>query len=560
MIEQAMSICHSYPQIVIFLALALGYAIGKIKIKGFSLSSTVGVLLAALALGQIGVVVPALVKDIGFALFTFCIGYKVGPQFFGSLKKDGLKYLWISLVVAFAGLITAIVLGKLFHFDKGTTAGLLAGAMTQSSAIGTADGAIAHLGVSAAQKAVLNTNVAVAYAITYLFGTGGLVLFFRIVPKILGKDMKVEAKNLEKQMMGDSSDLDITKGLFSWANQLGLRVYKAKNDLQGKTVSEVEALFTARIAIDKIERDGKLIDLQQNTIIRNNDIVAILSRRGGFVQAPDLIGPEVEESKATNVVGEILEICILNNNAVGKTLKQIGDNRIAHGIFLRQITRQGHEIPLTQSTVIQKCDIFQVVGDKDAVERAVKQLGYPERPTMITDLITVGIGCVLGTLIGLLAIPIMGIPITLGVGGGVLVSGLFFGWLRSIHPTFGQIPGPAQWIFTDFGLNLFIACVGLTAGAQAVQALKTTGASVFIAGIILSLLPMIIGLIFGMLVIKMNFVLLLGALAGAGTVTPALNSLQEDANSSTPVLGYTAPYAFGNVLLTVWGTILINVM
>lgn len=560
MIQQAMNICRSYPQIVIFLALALGYAIGKIKIKGFSLSSTVGVLLAAIALGQIGVVVPALVKDIGFALFTFCIGYKVGPQFFGSLKKDGLKYLWISLVVAFAGLITAIVLGKLFHFDKGTTAGLLAGAMTQSSAIGTADGAIAHLGVSAAQKATLNTNVAVAYAITYLFGTGGLVLFFRIVPKILGKDMKVEAKNLEKQMMGDSSDLDIRKGLFSWSNQLGLRVYKAKNDLQGKTVSEIEALFSARVAIDKIERDGKLIDLQQNTIIRNNDILAILGRRGGFVQATNLIGPEVEESKATNIVGEILEICILNNNAVGKTLKQIGDSKLAHGVFLRRITRQGHEIPITQSTVIQKCDIFQVAGDRDDVERAVKQFGYPERPTMVTDLITVGIGCVLGTLIGLLAIPIMGIPITLGVGGGVLVSGLFFGWLRSVRPTFGQIPGPAQWIFTDFGLNLFIACVGLTAGTQAVQALKTTGASVFIAGVILSLLPMIVGLIFGMLVIKMNFVLLLGALAGAGTVTPALNSLQEDANSYTPVLGYTAPYAFGNVLLTVWGTILINVM
>jgi putative transport protein len=200
-----------------------------------------------------------------------------------------------------------------------------------------------------------------------------------------------------------------------------------------------------------------------------------------------------------------------------------------------------------------------VAGGRKEVEAFIKYLGYAERSTSTTDLIMVGAGCVVGTLIGLITVPVFGIPITLGVGGGVLVAGLVCGWLRAVHPTFGQIPSGAQWIFTDLGLNLFIASVGLTAGPKAVHALQTTGGAVFIAGAILSLMPMIIGLIFGRVVLRLEPVLLFGALTGAGTVTPALNALKEEANSSAPALGYAVPYAFGNVILTVWGTVLVHV-
>lgn len=250
---------------------------------------------------------------------------------------------------------------------------------------------------------------------------------------------------------------------------------------------------------------------------------------------------------------------MLRREAVGKTLGEISLEH-GHGCFLRKITRQGHELPLARNTVVHKCDVLQVAGAQKDVENFVKFLGYPERPTTTTDMIMVGWGCVLGTLIGLIAIPVAGIPITLGVGGGILVAGLVFGWLRSVHPTFGQIPSGAQWIFTDLGLNLFIACVGLAAGPSAVDALKATGGALFIAGIILTLVPHVSGIIFGRRVLKLNPVLLFGALTGAGTVTAALNAIKEEADSSVPALGYTVPYAFGNVILTVWGTVLVNLM
>ncbi len=559
MVHDVVDLCRAYPQIVIFVAIALGYFIGKIKVHGFNLGATTGCLLAALVVGQIGVEVPGLLKTVGFALFIFAIGYKVGPQFFGGLKKEGLNYLWISLVVAFTGLLTAIILGKIFGFDPGTTAGLLSGAMTQSATIGTAEGAIRHLAVSAAEKATLESNVAVAYAITYVFGTAGLIVFFKALPKILRIDLKSQAKELEARMSGKGESTE-SPDVFSWFKRLDLRTYRVENQSSiGKTAKEVESLLPGRMAVERLKRGDKVIVPEPGTGIQSGDFLAVLGPRDAFLKAEQIIGPEVRDQRVMELIGENLEVCVTRPDAVGKTLGELDDS-MGHGLFLRKITRQGHELPITRATIVHKCDVLQLIGARNDVERAVKALGYPERPTNTTDLIIVGIGIVLGTLLGLVAVPVMGIPITLGVGGGVLVSGLVFGRLRSLHPTFGEMPGPAQWIFTDLGLNLFITCVGLDAGPKAVHALQTAGPSIFVAGVIVTLMPAIVGLIFGRLVLKLDQVLLFGALTGAETCTAALNAVKEECDSMMPVIGYTVTYAFGNVLLTVWGTVVINVM
>ncbi|MFH1665120.1 MAG: aspartate-alanine antiporter [Candidatus Omnitrophota bacterium] len=559
MVQNIIDVFRAYPQIAVFLALAAGYQIGKIKIFGFSFGSTVGVLVAALVLGQMGIDVPQMAKAIGFALFIFCIGYKVGPQFFGALKKDGIKYVWLSLFVAVVGLVTAVLLAKAFGFDSGTAAGMISGAMTQSAIIGTADGAIKQLAISGVQKTLLESNVAIAYAITYIFGVAGLIVFFKLVPRLLGWDLKAEARKLEKAMSG-SGDEGMSPELFSWYKRLNLRAYKVTNEqVSGKSVRELEGLFNSRVVVDKLKKKDGVIDPDPETRIESGDIVAIVGNRRVFPKANEMIGPEVDDKDVEDILGEILDICVIKKEAVGKTLGQIS-GEYGHGCFLRKITRQGHEIPLLRDTVVNKCDILQVAGAQKDVEKFVAYLGYPERQTEVTDMVIVGIGCVLGTLLGLLSVPVFGIPLTLGVGGGVLVSGLVFGWLRSLHPTFGQIPAGAQWVFTNFGLNLFIACVGLTAGPKALDALKSAGLVLFFAGVILTLTPHILGLIFGRFVLKMNPLLLLGALTGAGTATPSLNVLKEASDSSVPALGYAVPFAIGNFILTVWGTLIVHLV
>ncbi|MFH1381052.1 MAG: TrkA C-terminal domain-containing protein, partial [Candidatus Omnitrophota bacterium] len=303
----------------------------------------------------------------------------------------------------------------------------------------------------------------------------------------------------------------------------------------------------------------KIIDFTPDTAIQSGDAVAVIGRLPELLAAKNLIGDEIDDKKAADVIGEIMDICVLKKEVVDRTLGDLS-KEYGHGCFLRKITRQGQEIPITRNTIVHKCDVLTVAGAQKDIEKLIKYVGYPERPTVTTDLVMVGLGCVVGTLIGLMAVKIGGIPITLGVGGGVLVSGLLFGWLRAVHPTFGQIPNSAQWIFTDVGLNLFVACVGLIAGPQAIHALVSTGGSLFIAGVILTLTPHIAGIIFGRLVLKMNPLLLFGALTGSGTITAALNALKEESQSSVPAIGYTVCYAFGNVILTIWGALIINVM
>ena len=247
MINNILEILHNNGQILVFLSLALGYMLGKVKFFNFSLGATTGVLLVSIFIGQIGIDIPTILRDISFALFTFCIGYKVGPQFFGALKKEGVKYIIISLVVAFVALFGAIALGKMLSFDKGTTAGFFAGSVTESAAIGTAEGAINQLSISSAEKDKLNSNVAVAYAITYIFGTAGMLIFLKLVPKFWKINLKEESKKLEKEMSGGG---EVEKPeLFSWSKQVDLRAYKIANEKAlGKSVSQIEALFPGRVA------------------------------------------------------------------------------------------------------------------------------------------------------------------------------------------------------------------------------------------------------------------------------------------------------------------------
>lgn len=548
--------CRTYPQLLIFLSLAIGYYIGNKKFFGFNLGATASVLLAAIILGQLDVAIPPLLKTIAFAFFIFTIGYKVGPQFFGGLKKDALSYTILTLFVAVVGLVTTILLGKFLNFDKGTTAGLLSGAMTQSSILGTAEDAIRNLSISSSQKLILTSNIAIAYAITYIFGVAGLILFYKIVPKIVRINLKDEAQKLEAELSGPKT----TVTEFPFNRYAAMRVYRVTNEtLNGKKIHDLQNLLPQKIIIEKIKRGETLLEPTPDTTIKTNDIIAVIGKRDQILDVVNIIGPELDDPILRDLPNEIIKICITNPQLEGITLEEFL-NKFGHYFLVSKITQQGQEEPLKKKLIIYQGAILHVIGLKKNIESIVKNIGYIERKTSATDLVVVGFGCFLGTLLGLATIKLGGIPLTLGAGGGILLAGLFLGWLRSLYPTFGHIPDGAQWLLTDLGLNLFIACVGLTAGPKALDALRAHGPTLFFAGVIVTLLPQILGLMFGRIILRLNYVLLLGALTGAGTATPALNVLKNETNSLTPALGYTVPYAIANFVLTIWGTVIVSLM
>jgi putative transport protein len=551
---------QEHQELAIFLCLAGGFLIGRIKIRSFSLGTVVGTLLAGVIIGQLDIKVPGTVKYVFFDLFLFTIGYKVGPQFFRGLKKDALPQLAVTIVLCVTCLLSAFFAAKIMGYDIGTTAGLLSGAFTESTVIGTATDAINRLSIAAQEKTILINNIPVAYAVTYLVGTAFVIwLLPNVGPKLMRVNLKEEAKKLQAKI---STEEDSEPGVLSAFQSFGVRAYRVTNEkLVNKTVTELEAMpKNMRVFISRIRHEGKIIDPQPGTVVHRGDVIAVLTRTEALMERGTEIGPEVNDKALIDFPAEFLDVVITNKAWAGKTLKELATSEISRGVFLRKLVRAGEQIPFTAETRLDRGDLMSLVGARHDVERAAKELGYADRATISTDMIFVAIGIFFGGLVGLLTVTIGGLPITLTASGGALVMGLVFGYLRSVRPTFGRIPEPAMWVFDMVGLTVFMAVVGLGAGPSFVAGLQKSGLSLVFVGLIVAGLPHITSILFGRYILKMNPLILLGACSGAGTLTAALKAVQEEAQSKLPTLGYTVPYAIGNIILTAWGPVIVAMM
>ena len=550
---------REHAELAIFLTLAVGFVIGRIKIGSFKFGNVLGTLIAGVLIGQLDIKVDATVKAVFFSLFLFATGYKVGPQFFRGLKKNALPQVALTVVLCVTSLVTTLVAARLLNYDTGTAAGLMAGAFTESTVIGTASDTIDRLDLPEAEKTRLKNNIPVAYAVSYLVGTGFVVWFLSVAaPRLLRVDMKTESRKLATQMSSDgaAADQDVRLAYKEWS----IRAYRLGDVAAGRTVADFErAAAPERVFIERIRRGAELMDAAPATVLQSGDVLAIGARRrvllGGTLPLLDeRLDPELLEFPMAT-----LDIVVTKREAVEQTLSVLAD-RHGRGVVLVKLIRGGEEIPFDAATIINRGDLLRVAGAQRDVERAGRELGYIERPSSESDIVFLGLGIVVGGLVGLLTLDIGGLPITLTTSGGALIMGLVFGWLRSVRPTFGRIPEPALWIFDTVGLAVFIGIVGLNAGPTFVAGLRETGPSLVLVALVVAVLPHLMSLLFGYHVLKMNPVILLGACAGAGTITAALRAIQDESQSKLPVLGYTVPYAIGNILLTAWGPVIVVLM
>ena len=550
---------QQYPEIAIFLTLALGYWIGGLKFGKFSLGSVTGVLIAGILIGQVGITISTNVKSVFFLMFLFAVGYGVGPQFFRGLKSDGVPQAMFALLQCLVSLFTAYVVARFLGYEVGTAAGLLSGSQTISAVLGVATDSINQLGIPPDQKTKLINDMPVAYAVTYIFGTAGSAwLLATIGPKLLRVDLAAECKKLEATMGAGEAE----PGVISAARRFDVRTYRVTNqNLVNRTVAELEALTKdARVFILRVRHAGTIIEPGPTTVILQDDVVAVATRQDVHVERGTTIGPEVDDKELLDFPAEALDVVITNKSLAGETLVELTANEFARGVFLRKLIRAGQEMPIIPGTRVDRGDVLTLVGAKRDVDRAAKELGYADRPTNMTDMVFVGLGIALGGLIGSLTVRVGGIPLGLSTSGGALIAGLVFGWLRSVKRTFGRVPAPALWILNNVGLTTFIAVVGITAGPSFVAGLKQAGVSLFLAGIVATSIPLIIGVLMGKYLFKFHPAITLGAAAGARTTTAALGMIEDVAQSKVPALGYTVTYAVGCILLTIWGLVIVLLM
>lgn len=557
MTDWFVNILQTYPELAIFLAIGIGFMIGPLTFKGFSLGTVTATLLVAVLIGQAHIDISSQVKSTFFILFIFAVGYGVGPQFVRGLKAEGPKQIIFALSVLSLCLAVPVIAAKVAGLDVGYAAGLFAGSQTISAAMGVALDQVNQLGLKADEAKKYADQIPIAYAVTYIYGTiGSAIILAKLGPKLIGIDLAAACKEYEEQLGGGMAS-DQGAGIISAYRAIEMRAFiiPEGSNLLGKPVKEL--LPDAEVFVERIRRDGEIIEATDSTQLQIGDTVVFSGRRSDLVSRLEQTLVEADEPDLLDIATEKLDVLLTNKSISGKTLEYLGELPVARGIYLTKLVRNLIELPLLPGTEIHRGDILTLVGSKRHVEAAIAELGYADRPVQKTDLAFVGSGIVVGGIIGTFAITLGGFPISLSTTGGALLAGLILGWLRTIHPTFGRIPSPALWLMNTLGLNVFIAVVGISAGPGFVEGIEEVGLSLLIWGIVATSLPMIISIYLGYYVFKFHPAILFGACAGARTTTAALGMIQEVAKSRVPALGYGMPYAVGNTLLTIFGMVVV---
>lgn len=552
------------PLLALFITIALGYLVGKIRIGSFVLGGIAGTLLVGVIIGQLDVNIDSGIKNIFFALFIYAVGFQGGPQFFHALNRRSLNQLVSSFVMCLTGLLCVLGAAWMFGLDRGMAAGLAAGGLTQSAILGTAGDAIAKLGLSPALVKTMQTNVAVGYAVCYIFGSlGPIIMVSWFLPMIMKWDIRKEAVKLAKVMSGGHAELD--PGQFNALRNIATRIYEVTVDSKafGKTALTLDKELSDA-AVEAVFRDGAAIDLTDATVIQAGDRIAVTGKVDVMKNASDFFGQEITAPDGLALVEENREIILTNRALSGREVGEIHDHanvETRHGVFLTAVKRMGRDLPLLNKLQLKTGDELHFTGSPVDLDRVQSKIGYKITAAAVTDFIFFGIGMLVGILIGMIEFKLWGVPISIGSGGGCLLSGLLFGWLRSVHPKFSALPLGASNFLRDFGLAVFVGVVGIGAGPQALVAIRQYGLTLFFLGVAVTLIPQIITFFFSYYVLRIkNPIEALACVAGGRSANPAFAALLAKAGNATPVVSFTVTYAVANVFLTLWGPVIVGVI
>ena len=545
------------PEIFLLLSIAIGTILGRFRIFGFSVGTTACTLIVAVIIGQLGhFVIPPMLKALFFSLFVFTIGYRSGPEFFASLSLRTLAQVAVALVIGLTGLALVLGFAFVFHLDPGTASGLAAGSLTQSSMMGTATGALSQLGLSETALQQQQANIAAGYAVTYVLGYILTLLFVPLAaPWLMQINLKEEALKLEIALSGGAAPKTGNLGY----HKFQVRAYRVAT-AAGRTVKAIEDEIGRRTVVERIVRHGTDIEPRADVVLKTGDDIVLAGPTAVIVTAKPIIGTEIDAGEITSAtLGDVLDVLVNERSLHGRTLQEITERvgDAARGVFLRALTRRGQEVPLTPETRVYVGDVMTLVGTTRDIDRAATKVGQVLRSGDQTDIAYLAAGIAAGLLVGIVSVKVGSIPLTLGGGGGALVAGLVCGWLRSRRPTMGAMPPAAQQTLSDLGLGGFVAAIGLANGPAAWAAIQANGLLLLGIGMVVTLVPLTVATIFAHRVLRMNPVIICGALAGAMTVDAAVTGCCDIAQSQTPVLGVAVPYAVGNVLLTVLGPIIV---
>jgi len=562
-----MSIIVQYLQenivLLLFLIIGLGHLVGKLKLGSVALGSTTGILVVGLLIGLLHFDVPPIVKGLSFTLYLFVLGVSIGPGMIHMLTtRAAFKYLVLALFTGVAMFVSVFFVAKAFDLSNVVAGGLSSGAMTTSAVLAAAQDAIAAGGIKLpdgmAAKAASDL-LGGAYAITYLYGTFGLIVLIKIAPRLVGKDIAVEAAKMDT-----GADAKIDLGIRNAA----IRAWRVTApDYVGKTVAEMEASAAKNEAeqgmptlVEKVLRDGQPLELRPDLELRFGDVVAVWAMPGILAFGTKVLGEEVTDPAVLSVKLASAELVVTNRELAGGSLAELVREH-GRGVTVERIVRRGSELPLRGDLPLVAGDVIFASGPQRQLDAFAGRVGYVVKDQLATDLVSLGIFLAVFGVLGTISVTVFGITMSIlgGAAIGAMLGGAALGWLRSRSPLWGSVAAPAGDAISSLSIGLFIAAVAIGAGGSFVQVMQSLGLKLVLAGAIVTTFCTFATFLFGHFVLRLNVAENAGATCGAMTGV-AIDEVVKDAKSGVPAIGYALPGAVNNLVFTIVGLVLMAIV
>ena len=516
----------THPVAVLFLIVALGSALGSLRIASISLGAS-GVLFVALLFGHLGFQLPKDVQELGIILFVYAVGLQAGPRFFNQFKARGIIFAKIGITVVAAGAAITWLVSRLFSLEPSLAIGMYAGAMTSTP------------GLAAAMDAARDPTVSVGYGIAYPFGVIGIVLFVQLLPRLLGANLEQEAKALEK---------DFPKG-----KQVSRKQFIVSNPAcAGKSLLDLKLHQFIEANISRIRRGSQVMPARSDTRFQLGDIVLAVGKEEELEKLRIIFGEEAQGEdllKTQEVIAR--DVFVSSKDMTGKTLAELGifEN---FGVVITRAFREEMEFIPTGKFVLEIGDSIRVTGSSEDCERFVAAAGQQEKRVYETNVLALSLGIFAGVLLGFkeFALP-GGASFRLGLAGGPLLVSLVLAHFGRIGQLNIRIPRGAKYIMSQLGLVLFLAGAGTAAGNYFAEVVARSGVMLLVAGALITLGSASVGFIFSRYILRLDFLSVLGTVSGAMTSTPALGAITEITDSRQPLLSYTAVYPVALIVITV---------
>lgn len=523
------------PTFALFAILFVGLAFGNISFKGISLGSS-GVLFAALAAGHLGLKVPAGLTDIGTALFVYCVGLGVGNRFFAALRSRGKRLVLLSLLVVGTAWLTSWGLCELLGLDAGLGAGLFAGACTSTPALAAA------IEATGSGADVVN----IGYAVAYPFGVIGVVLFVQLLPRLLRTSL----------------DAPLPAGGAEPHKIIARIVQVTHHEALGEKIGDFVTNRRMRCRITRVLQGDVLAPLSSDDAFAEGQCVLMVGEREEMEHDAGLIGRILrdEDHHPRTFTDETAELIVLSHSMCNKTLRDL-DTLGRYGIVVSRITRLGATFVPTADTEIIRNDVLRVVGTPRAIACFKQECGHRSTALNVADVLSLMGGLVLGILLGQLQFGFgSGGGFSLGMAGGPLVVALILGHFGKVGPIIGYMPRPTRLLVMELGLIIFLAGAGVKGGGSLVATLQSQGVPMFMAGVVITLVPLVVAYVVARRVLKMDLAEALGGICGSMTSTPALGAITAKTDRQEPVIAYSTAYPAALILMTVLAKLLVSVL